>query len=218
MVLLTLFFASAYVILRGALALHANELNSPFLYNQGIGDDVHIYRLRRLAIIGDPNDFSQVLVSLVPCLFLFWERNRTFRNIVVVGLPVLWLIYGMYLTHSRGAIIALIAVIVVAAYRRIGPFVAIAIGACTFALSTALSWSGGRQISVEAGADRMDAWATGLELIKQHPLLALALPDSLSTTRLQRITPSLFARPSSASLASSSGFCFSLPAYEMALY
>jgi len=173
MVVLTLFFASAYVILRGTMALYANELTSPFLFNQGIGEDVHIYRLRGLSIIGDPNDFSQVLVSLIPCLFLFWERERNFRNLVFVGLPVLWLIYGMYLTHSRGAIIALIAVIVVAAYRLIGPFVAAAIGTCTFAISIALNWSGGRQISVEAGADRMDAWATGLELIKQHPFFGV---------------------------------------------
>jgi O-antigen ligase len=173
LVILTLFLASSYVILCGAIALHANDGSSPFLYDQGIGDGIHIYRLRGLSIVGDPNDFAQVLVSLIPCMFFFWDKQKKAKNIFFVLPSVAILIVGMYMTHSRGSVIALVAIIALAARRKIGTIPAAVIAGGTFAISSALSWSGGRQISAEAGSDRMDAWSTGLELIKQHPIFGV---------------------------------------------
>ncbi len=49
-----------------------------------------------MAFINDPNDFGQVLVSLIPCLFLFWRKGSTFRNVVMVLVPSVILIYGCF--------------------------------------------------------------------------------------------------------------------------
>ena len=173
LVTLTLFLASCYVIARGALAVQAHDAHSPYIYSQGIGNEDYILRIRGLSIIGDPNDFAQVLVSLVPCMFFFAHPRRRFRNMMILVPPIAVLIAGLYLTHSRGAMLALVAVMVLAFRRKIGTIPAAILGGGALTAATALSWSGGRQISMEAGADRMDAWATGLELFKSHPLFGV---------------------------------------------
>ncbi len=96
-------------------------------------------------------------------------------NIVAVGIPVAILIVGMYLTHSRGAIVALTAILVVSARRKIGTIPAALIAAVLFVVSLAAGWSGGRDVSLDAGVDRLDAWYAGIELIKSHPLLGVGI-------------------------------------------
>jgi O-antigen ligase len=172
MVVATLLFVCVFVICRGYADLASGELTSPFLMVQGTeGED--LYRLRGLGFINDPNDFAQILVSLVPCLFLFWRPKRAFFNIVRVLIPVAFLIFGMFLTHSRGAMIALLVVIIVAARRKIGTVPSVVIAVVLFVAAMAAGWSGGRDVSAEAGADRMEAWSTGLQLIKSHPIFGV---------------------------------------------
>ena len=171
-VVLTLVLGSCFYIVQGALALHAGEIVSPYLYDQGY-EGTHIMRIRGLSIVNDPNDFAQVLVSLIPCMFLFWKPKSIFWNVPAVVLPCSFLLVGVFLTHSRGSLLALMAVIAVSVYRRFGAIAAGIMAVATYAVSTALSWSGGREINAEAGADRMDAWATGLEMIKSHPVFGV---------------------------------------------
>ena len=173
LVILALFGICAFVIAQGALAIRAGAMDSPYIYNQGNGDGSFTPRIRGLAIINDPNDFSQVLVSLVPLMFFFYRPGRAARNAVLVGLPVAILVAGLYLAHSRGAAVALMAVVLLAFRKRIGTIPAALISGVLFAGTTALSWSGGRETSVEAGSDRLDAWSTGLTLIKTHPLFGV---------------------------------------------
>ena len=170
LVVLTLVIGSYFYIVQGSLALRAGEVVSPYLYDQGYEGN-HILRLRGLSIVNDPNDFAQVLVSLIPCMFLFWKPKKLFWNTFSVAVPVSFLFIGVYLTHSRGSLLALMAVIGVSVYRKLGLIPAGIMAGATFALSTV--WSGGREISAEAGADRMDAWSTGLEMIKSHPIFGV---------------------------------------------
>ncbi|MEK6397649.1 MAG: O-antigen ligase family protein, partial [Terriglobus sp.] len=167
--LLTVFLVagSAYFIVHGALDLHANVTPSLYLYG-----DVGLRRLRGLGVINDPNDFSQIMLSLIPCVFLL-RRRSGFLNVFIIGLPVFLLLVGMFLAHSRGAAVGLMAVIILAARRRIGTIPAIVVAGGLFAGSLAFGWSGGRDVSVEAGSDRLDAWVMGIEFIKAHPLLGI---------------------------------------------
>ena len=172
MVVLTLAAASAYVIVQGWTALRNGEVVSPWLYDQGYEGN-HIMRLRGLAIVNDPNDFAQVLVSLIACTFLLWRPHKALWNTIAVVLPCSFLFWGVFLTHSRGALLATMAVIAISVYRKFGIIPAGIMAGATFALSTALSWSGGRDINVQSGEDRMDAWSTGLQLIKSHPIFGV---------------------------------------------
>ncbi|MCU1318772.1 MAG: O-antigen ligase protein [Edaphobacter sp.] len=173
MVILVLLFAALFTIYRGYSALQSGNYLSPYLVGQGNDEGSAIYRLRGLSFISDPNDFSQLIVSLIPCLFFFWRPKSLPRNIILVLVPTGLLLFGMYLTHSRGAIVAFLAVVILAARRKVGTVPSIIIAGVLFAITTAVGWSGGREISVEAGAGRMEAWAVGLDLIKAHPLFGV---------------------------------------------
>lgn len=172
LVITTILLACIYTIIRGNLALNALDLTSPYLLGQGTAAGV-IYRIRGLSFISDPNDLSQVMVSLMPCLFLSWKPNHGFRNFLFVLFPSAILIYGMFLTHSRGAIIALLAVAILSLRPRLGNIRSAIIGGILFAVTSAVGWSGGRDISVEAGQDRLAAWSVGLGLISSHPVFGV---------------------------------------------
>jgi hypothetical protein len=47
------------------------------------------------------------------------------------------------------------------------------LAAALFAGSSALNYTGGRDISVESGAGRLDLWGDGLDLLKSHPLFGV---------------------------------------------
>jgi hypothetical protein len=169
----TLLIVCLFTIARGYMALRAGNYLSPYLIGQGNDEGSSIYRLRGLAFINDPNDFAQVMVSLIPCLFLFWRKSSLPRNLLLVLIPSGILIFGMYLTHSRGGMLALLGVILFASRRKIGTIPASIIAVLGFAGASVVGWSGGRDVSVEAGSGRMEAWATGLDLLKSHPLFGV---------------------------------------------
>jgi len=144
-----------------------------------------IYRIRGQNFINDPNDFGQLLVCVIPLMFIFWRPRRILPNIAVVLLPVCALLFGTFLTHSRGALLALMAVSVAAARRRIGTLPALLLGAGLFVAAMALQFTGGRGISADAGADRTDLWGETLQLLKSQPLFGVGwgnLPDRLGHT------------------------------------
>jgi hypothetical protein len=134
-----------------------------------------IYRLRGLGEINDPNDFAQLLVCVIPLVFFFWQPKRTWRNIVLVLLPVGILICGTFLTHSRGGLLALMAVAAIASRRKIGTMPALVLAGGIFAAAMASHFTGGRDISTEAGADRTALWGDGLQILKSHPLFGVGL-------------------------------------------
>jgi hypothetical protein len=143
------------------------------------------YRLRGLGEINDPNDFAQLMVCVVPLVFIFWRSKRLFRNLLFVMLPVGVLLYGVFLTHSRGALLALMAMTVVAARRRIGTVPALLSAVGLFVAATALNFTGGRDISTSAGSDRTALWGESLQLLKSHPFFGVgfgSLPDYLGHT------------------------------------
>ena len=111
-------------------------------------------RLRGQGEINDPNDFGQLIVCVIPLIFIFWRAKKKFRNLVFVILPLCALLLGAFLTHSRGTLVSLIAVAVVAARRRIGTIPALLLAAALFIGAMALGFTGGRDISATAGEDR----------------------------------------------------------------
>jgi O-antigen ligase len=132
-------------------------------------------RLKGLGLINDPNDFGQLLVCAIPLMFIFWRAKKTLLNFVCVILPVGALLFGAYLTHSRGALVALVAVAVVAARRRIGTLPAVLVAGGLFAAAMALNFTGGRDISASAGEDRTALWSESLQALKSHPFFGVGL-------------------------------------------
>ena len=167
--LLALLAVAFFIIGNGYFALQSQDLQNPYLLSQNANGGT-ILRIRGLSFLNDPNDLAQFIVGLIPCLFIFWGKGKTFSNLFLVILPIAALIFGTYLTHSRGGMVALMVSAIVAGRRKIGLLPSAIAGGVVFLGLSALGWSGGRGVNASEGADRMEAWSTGLELIKAHPI------------------------------------------------
>lgn len=157
----------------------------PYLLTMSNDAGELIYRLRGLGEINDPNDFGQLTICVAPLMFLFWSAKKTLQNIALVILPVCLLLVGLFLSHSRGALVALIAVAVVAGRRRIGTLPSLLLAGVLFVAAMALNFTGGRGISADAGSDRTGLWGESLQLLKAHPLFGVGsgnLPDFIGHT------------------------------------
>jgi hypothetical protein len=149
------------------------NMEHPYLLVMNNDAGESLYRLRGLGEINDPNDFAQLTVCVIPLMFIFWRPRRMIENAVFVLLPVGILLFGVYLTHSRGAILAMMAVVLVAARRRIGTVPALVLAGGLFVAASALQVAGGREISTSSGSDRTSLWGEGMQMVKTHPLFGV---------------------------------------------
>jgi putative inorganic carbon (hco3(-)) transporter len=132
-----------------------------------------ILRLRGVGFLNDPNDFAQILLIALPLLFIAWRQGRIISNSLFVLAPAAVLLWATYLTHSRGGLMGLAVLGLVAARKKLGTTASVAL-ACVLAIGMlALGFTGGRGISASDGADRLELWATGLELFKSAPIFGV---------------------------------------------
>ena len=79
-----------------------------------------LVRYRGMGMIADPNDLAQVLVAVIGLLWLRWKKGAYAANIFLTLLPAAFLCYGVFLTHSRGGLLALIAMTLYGFKDRLG--------------------------------------------------------------------------------------------------
>jgi hypothetical protein len=145
----------------------------PYLFPMKNEAGEWFYRIRGLGIINDPNDFAQLLVCVIPLIFIFWRPKKRLSNMLLVIPPAALLLFGVFLTHSRGALLALIVVMALGSRRRIGTVPAAMLAGCIFLGAMALQFSGGRDVSASAGEDRTALWGEGLAAFRTHPLIGV---------------------------------------------
>jgi hypothetical protein len=141
-----------------------------YLLPQFNPDGSAIYRLKGQNFLNDPNDFAQLLVCTLPLTFIFWRPKSLPLNVPLVFPMVLIVLYGVYLTHSRGALLAVAAIAIVASRRKIGTIPSLVLSAGLLLGARAVNVTGGREISAQAGEDRTALWGDGLQLLKENPL------------------------------------------------
>jgi O-antigen ligase/polysaccharide polymerase Wzy-like membrane protein len=134
-------------------------------------------RIRALGTLNDPNDFAQFLLVALSLSGLFWKKASPVRNLIVLGPPAVILTYAVYLTSSRGAIFGLLTVIVMALFREGRKSFAFFSGVAALILMFATQFGGGRQISLEEGSGRIEAWGAGLAMLKSRPLFGVGFGD-----------------------------------------
>jgi len=130
-----------------------------------------VMRVRGLGELSDPNDLAQTIVATLPFLLLAWRRGRWLRNAAVVWIPTTMLLYGLYLTRSRGGMLALLIVLFAVFRRRLGRVTSLAVAGLGAVALVALGFAGGRTMGMdESASSRIDAWADGIQMLKSSPV------------------------------------------------
>lgn len=151
------------------------DAEHPYLFPMRNEYGEWFYRVRGLGMIHDPNDFAQLLVCVIPLIFIFWQPKRSFRNIALVIIPVATLAGGVFLTHSRGSLLALTVVATVAGRRKIGTIPSVVLAGCFLIGAMAIQFAGGREISPGAGEDRTALWGESIAVFRTHPFFGVGL-------------------------------------------
>jgi hypothetical protein len=132
-----------------------------------------VLRIRGAGFLNDPNDFAQILEIALPLTFMGWRQGRVVANLLIVVLPAALLLCAIFLTHSRGALLGLAVIALMAGRRRLGTTTSAVLTVALVLLLLSLNFTGGREISAAEGAERLDAWAMGLEFFKSAPLFGI---------------------------------------------
>jgi putative inorganic carbon (hco3(-)) transporter len=170
-----LLFVALYFVTMGALAYHGYIQDDRFLVEMMIKmspDDEEsqmLVRTKALGFMDDPNDFAQFLVLLLPLLWLWWKERGFFWNTLTIGLPSACLVYGIYLTRSRGAAVGMSLIALLALRRRLGTIGSTILAGGMGLGFVALGFTGGRGISIGSGSDRLSLWSDGLGMFKRSP-------------------------------------------------
>lgn len=158
----------------GILSFHGYIHDERFLFEQTIRIDPEtetaerIIRMKAVGIMDDPNDFAQFLLLLIPLLWL-WKGGWLW-NFFTIWLPSMYLLYGIYLTRSRGALVGLAVILLLVLRQRLGN---VASAFMTFFLvigMLAVGFTGGRSVSIGSGSDRLSLWSEGIGMFKSSPL------------------------------------------------
>ena len=111
-----------------------------------------ILRLRGVGFLNDPNDLAQMLIIALALLFVAWRQGRVISNSLFVLAPAAILLWAVYLTHSRGALIGLAVFVLMAGYKRFGKVPSLVLTAMLGVAMMALDFTGGRDISASAAS------------------------------------------------------------------
>jgi putative inorganic carbon (hco3(-)) transporter len=131
-------------------------------------------RIRALGSMHDPNDLAMGMIVALGLIGGAWRARLQPRNVLLVAAAGA-LIYGIYLTRSRGGAVALVVVLWRIAASRFGRLPALAL-VVTLGAGVLVLDFGGRSLSTEldeSASERLVAWTEGLEMLKAQPILGV---------------------------------------------
>lgn len=138
----------------------------------GLSDD---RRIQYVGIFHDPNDLGLLFVMVLPmAVYLLRRHGAKFLGRALWLVCACMLVYGIYLTKSRGAMLALAAMLGVYVWRKRGAVLAVLLGGGALGVLKMISPRMNELNPDEASAfGRVDAWYEGLHLFLSHPLLGV---------------------------------------------
>jgi O-antigen ligase len=170
-----LILLSLYLVIRGMAAYFSDDDKNLFVLIQPValatGEMSQYLRIRGLSFLSDPNDFAQFLLMLLPFLLLAWNRHRMTRSFLLCVVPAAAILLGVYLTFSRGALIAVAVLAVTLLKDRIGGGRSAILAPLVVAVVMAFNQSG-RAMSIQdaSAMGRINAWSDGLGMFRSSPL------------------------------------------------
>ncbi|MGV8930555.1 MAG: O-antigen ligase family protein [Luteimonas sp.] len=132
-------------------------------------------RIQYVGIFNDPNDLGMVFIMCLPMAMLLAGRGgmmglrRLFWLLVAAVL-----VYGVYLTDSRGSLLALVVMLGVYVWRKRGIVTAGALGAVALVgLMMLPSRLQEMEVSEDSAMGRVDAWYEGLQMFFADPVFGI---------------------------------------------
>ncbi|SFC98177.1 O-antigen ligase like membrane protein [Thiohalospira halophila DSM 15071] len=162
--LVLLFGASVYMSLHG--------IQQHLTGTGWTGAELLAGRIRYIGFFHDPNDLGLFLVMTLPMAFFLFGRSRSpaVRLPLVLGVAVVF--YAIYLTGSRGTLLATLAVLGVYFARRYGWTVSALLAALVLPVLLLLLPS--RFTDLDPGESsahgRVEAWYNGMQMFQSNPL------------------------------------------------
>ena len=134
----------------------------------------YLLRVRSLGFLNDPNDFAQAMVMVLPMLWWFYAPGRLLRNLFVVAAPGVLLGYAILLTQSRGALLGVAGLLLLASQRMFG-WLKTSVMAAVVVGAVGIVSVGGRELSTkeQSAAQRVDAWQEGITMLRNKPVLGV---------------------------------------------
>jgi putative inorganic carbon (hco3(-)) transporter len=154
------------------LALHGvqQSINGVGWTGIPVGEDG---RIQYVGIFNDPNDLGLLFVAAVPMAVYLGRRGGAIGKFFWYA-GTLLLLYGIRLTNSRGALLAVLVMAGFYVWYRRGILVASLLGGVGLACMKLLS---SRMQELDAGEEsangRVDAWYSGLHMFMSHPLFGV---------------------------------------------
>ncbi len=154
------------------LALHGIDQKQHGVGWTGMGM-VEDGRIQYVGIFSDPNDLGLLFVTALPMAFFLSGRGGFLRRIFWLAGAGL-LLYGIYLTNSRGALLAVLVVAGVYVWHRRGMLTAGVLSSVGLVVMQLLS-SRMQELDAdeESASGRVDAWYEGLHMFTSHPVFGV---------------------------------------------
>ncbi|SDF57383.1 O-antigen ligase family protein [Dyella sp. 333MFSha] len=163
---------TVFVICAAVLALHGIEQAKTGMGWTGIpiGEGG---RIQYVGIFNDPNDLGLLFAATLPMAMFLGRPGAGAMRLVWLGAAAL-LLYGIFLTNSRGAMLAVLVVAGCYVWYRRGIAFAGVLGVIGLTVMKLLS---SRMDELDAGeesaAGRVDAWYAGLEMFRDNPIFGV---------------------------------------------
>ena len=130
-------------------------------------------RITYTGIFNDPNDIGLLIaISVAFCIYLM--RTARGRLALWVGWCTLgWLLYGVYLTDSRGTMLAILALLgleIAYSYGKRAVLVTAAIAVPVLTAYTRLAQVDAEEDSAQG---RVDAWYEGVQMLMEQPVFGI---------------------------------------------
>ncbi|MFB0981955.1 MAG: O-antigen ligase family protein [Alteromonadaceae bacterium] len=169
-IMLVCIIATLFMVHNGHVQRNSvNGLGWTGTYSVGDG------RIAYLGFFKDPNDIGMFLVMNLPLVGYFFTQSKKLGKLMS-ACAFTALIYGIYLTDSRGTMLGAVALI--ALYLLItkgGTKLILFCVAVGPALATLIAARGGVSSDDASASGRLDAWYEGIHMLLSHPVFGVGM-------------------------------------------
>jgi len=162
-----------FVLCNGLIELpysYASGTETPYVLAGGTSLDTMEFRIRGLGMLHDPNTYAQLLLLIIPLLFVAKREDGLGVKWVVVLLITALFLVAVYLTGSRGAVLGMAVLLGLFLVRRLkatGALITTVVGGLVL---LAVNTYRTRTISMSGGMDRLAIWSDGMSYFKSQPI------------------------------------------------